>query len=141
MKLKQLMVSLALITPLAVAPVITSATSVQAATTKQATKTHAYVLADAKFYKYPKAYQLKSTKTTVHQAMFMADQPVTNFDAGKPKTFKTNTVKVDQKIVVKVSKEKVSKLLKDKQAYKAAKNATYYHIQKTGWVKASTLTK
>ncbi|MHA8110318.1 hypothetical protein ACYATP_02195 [Lactobacillaceae bacterium Melli_B4] len=141
MQLKQLVVSLALATPLVIAPAVSSTTNVHAATTNQQNKSHNYELVDVKFYKHAKTYHAKHKLLTVQQAIFMADEPVVSFEPGKGTKLKTNAVKVDQKVVVKVSNQKLSKLLKDKHAYQSAKNATYYHIKKIGWVQAADLTK
>ncbi|MEJ6400821.1 hypothetical protein [Nicoliella lavandulae] len=140
MKLNRLITTIALALPLATAPIITSTTSVHAATEKQ-TNSHDYALASAVRYKHAKHYRTANSNPTVYQATFMADEPVVTLANGKATKVKSRSVTVDQKIVIKVSNQKLTKLLKSKSAYKAAKNVTYFHAKGLGWIKASALTK
>ncbi|WP_157945048.1 hypothetical protein [Apilactobacillus quenuiae] len=142
MKMNKMLVTLSLALPLAtVTPAITDVTASAAQNSHKVThhkeSEKSFALDKVDNYKKAKTYKLKTKDIKIYQALFMADQPVVSFSHAKTVKVNDKKVRVDKKIVVKESKAKLAKILKDKKSYKAAKNVEYLHVEKIGWIKAS----
>ncbi|MBW1606104.1 hypothetical protein [Lactobacillus sp. Sy-1] len=139
MKLTKRLMPMLIAIPLMVTPFLSSTANANAATTKTTFKD--YVVVNTKFYKQNKPFTAKSSHLTSYQAAFMADEPVVSLGKAKSVKLASRKVTVDQKIVVKISSASVNTPLKNKQKYKLAKQTTFLHVKKVGWVNATNLTK
>ncbi|UQS86164.1 hypothetical protein MOO44_00540 (plasmid) [Nicoliella spurrieriana] len=140
MKLNKIAMVVTITIPLALFSATASSTNASAAKINNA-KYQNYALASVREIKAGTYFKAKTNQITAYKATFMADEPVASFGGAQTVKLSSRKLPANQKVVVKISKESVNSLLKSKRKYKAAKNATFYHIKKVGWVKASSLSK